>query len=270
MSDEKAISTLENRPQYLANVGNEGLDELTKFIRPARVKIIQPTATKEFAEQFAPGDVVLVPMRQKVCSLKGTFHFVPLLFYAEWICWNPLETRGTLDSIRARSLDPESEIARMARDFKAKTQQPCPEMPKSPDGKPLNLRYLEHLNFVVQIIDPPGMNTLPVVLTFCSGEHRSGSNFAALAKARGAALFANQFAATVRRRDGKKGTWFGIDVENPTTIPAFVQDEKMFAAYHTLHNDLKKALNEQRLLVDMDDSTGDAEQTVDLQNGGSF
>lgn len=252
---KEKMSELVHIPDYLKNLGTEGTEGLQDYIKPARLKVVQATASKNFADQFATGDIVAVPLMVKLASLKESIPFVPLFFYAEWICWNPLETRGTLPGIRERSLDPKSTLAIKSRNFDKRASEPCPEMPTK-DNKQLVLKYLEHLNFVVMLLQPTPLPAMPVVLTFSSGEHRSGSNFAALIKTRNAPIYACQFQATVRRRDGQKGTWYGVDCENPTTVKPFVETVEEVERNRVMYQELKKAYDNQAIIVEMDD--GDA------------
>jgi len=248
-------------PSFMMNpeYAKEGTDLLNQYIKPARLKIVQATSSKQFLDLFGAGDSVAVPMNQLIAKFAkdgpAAFHFIPLLFYPEWICWNPLELRGMLNPIRERSLDPQSKIAAMARNFDRRNSEVCPEMPKK-DNKDLFLRYNEHLNFVVVLLGKNELPDIPIVISFSSGEHKSGSNFAALIRTRQNAIYGNQFAGVVRHRTNAKGNWYGIDVENPKTesgVLPFVMDEAVFTKYREMHLKLRKAYEDQAIIVDHDD-----------------
>lgn len=244
---------------------DSSMSMLGSFIRPPRIKIIQGQAKKPFNELFKPGDLCAVPMLRPIFTgyqsraENVAFHFVPIFFYPEWVSWNPYGT--DLKPVIARSLDPKSEIAIKSRKEDLR-KEPCKERPTLPDGKPAFISHLEHLNFVIMILPENEMAGLPIVMTFASGEHRSGTNFASLVKQRKSRyLHGLQFVAKVGQRENKTGTWYGIDIDNPTTIPPYVQDRATFEQYHAIYEEFKTYYEERRLEVDYDDVTVEGKAT---------
>ncbi len=256
-------SVNEQLPDFMRDAQVEGTELLKQYVVPPRVKIIQRNARKPFSEMFKPGEIVAVPMMQRIAEYDGgrspSFHFVPLLFYPEWVAWNPMETRGTLPSVRARTLDPRDPIAVKSRSTETRLE-PCPEMPKK-DGKDLYVKYLEHLNFIVMMLPPNPLAGLPIVLTFASGEHRSGTNFTTLVQLRRAPLYGCQFEAHVRERDNGKGAWYGIDVQNPspdTGVTPFIVEKERFEEMRALHHEFKSIHEKKLLQVEYDDEPVEA------------
>jgi hypothetical protein len=147
--------------------------------------------------------------------------------------------------IEEQTFDVKSTLAIRARDPKRR-QEPHPEYP----GK--FVRFVEHLNFVV-LIAAEGFETLPVLMSFAKGEHRSGTNFMTLAQMRRAPLFAMKFVFNTAYRSNDMGQWYGIDVENPPeAVGPFVSEE----AYHinkSLHDQLKEAHDNRLIKVEHDD-----------------
>jgi hypothetical protein len=262
MSDKNELTTLNydvnsNLPAFMTGQEHEGTEQLKQFIVPPRIKAVQKLSRKPFSERFKPGDLVVIPLLERLAEYNGgkapAFYFVPILFYPEWVAWNPIEVRGTLPSIRERSFDPKSEIAVRSRSPNTRTAI-CPEIPKK-DGKDLYIRYLEHLNFIICIMPPSPFANVPIVMTFASGEYRAGQVFSTLLYMRRAPLYGCQFEAVVRERENAKGSWFGIDVQNPSSkdVSPFVQDEKMFEYYRSLHREYKKFYEQQAIQVDYSD-----------------
>jgi hypothetical protein len=260
-------------PAFLKEAAGEGMEELKHIVRPPRLKVVQKMSRKPFSDLFKAGDVVAVPQMQLVVGLGEVFHFVPLLQYLEWCVWNPLDTRGTLKTIRDRTLDPKSEIAIIARDPNKRGSKPCPEMPEK-DGKKLFLDYREHINFMWLLLPPVelGVAELPVAVSFSKGEWQAGSNFGSLLAQRNlrvTPIYGCQFAAASRERQGQKGDWHGLTVDNPAEdsgVTPFVQDEERFKFYQSLHREFATALKAKQLELDYED----VEEEIDAKNNKDF
>jgi hypothetical protein len=236
-------------------VQDTGTDGMGQFIIPPRIKIVQPVSRGEYKDKFSPGDAVLVPQMIRIVGLQldeknrpknesDSVIFTPLFFFPEYCLWNPLEAKGSMPMIRESSYDPQSHLAVRARDPKRRFE-PCPEMPDK------QMRYVEHLNFVV-LIHADGLNMLPAIMSFSRAEHRAGSNFIALIKMRMAPMYGCKFVFKTRYRENDKGQWYGIDIENPhETIGSFVDEETFkFTSYQ--YTELKKAHADRSLRVDHD------------------
>lgn len=262
-----------NRPEFLAPLTQApaGLDLVNQYISPPRLKVVQKSTRSPIIDVYNVGDVIAMPMQQLVAAIilndakrptkDGTpFYFTPVLFYPEWLFWNPLETQGVLPAIRERSFDPTSELAIKSRSPETWSVK-CPEMPEK-DGKPIFCRYVEHLNFVV-VIEPPNIiEGIPVVMSFARGEHKSGSSFCALLKMRHADIFGCRFEGVVHWRPGTgKGDWMGIDVVNPSDDKPWVETPELYDAFGKLHSEMLDAWKKKILVVDHEDEI--EEQPVD-------
>lgn len=246
------------RPDFMLDDAELGMDDLTQHIIPPRLKVVQRQSEARFLERFNPCDVILMPQEIAIAQAKlnsngkpgdesTVFHFVPLFMFAEFCQWNPLEMKGTLDSIRQRSTDPKSALAQKCRN-KELWFEPCPENPK------LMCRNVEHLNYIVTLVNHP-LAGMQLVMSFARAEHRAGSNLAALIKMR-KTFVGGVYEAVARLRVNNKGQWFGIDVQNPSEesgVNPFIQDSAQYQAYKETHLKLAKAHRDGLITVRHDD-----------------
>ena len=245
-------------PDYLSvPKGEMGTEEMSQYIIPPRVKLIQPTTKGAYREKFSEGDMVLTPQMIKITGLEfddnkkralgysSEVIFTPLFFFVEWCCWNPQEAKE-LPMIREQTFDPKHIIAAKAKDAKRRVE-PCPEFPEK------NIRFVEHLNFIVAF-HGDGFNALPpAILSFSRSEHRSGTNFMTLLKMRNAPMYGCKFAMNVQFRENDQGVWYGIDVKNPgEAVGPFVTAEQ-FAVTKKTYTELKEAHEARQLRVDYAD-----------------
>jgi len=231
--------------------GTDGTESLSQYIIPPRMKIVQKQSGSPFDERFNPGDVIVVPQMLQITDKEKPFYFLPIFFYPEWCVWNPIQMRGTLPVIRERTLDPNHPLVAKSRDPKL-WSEPCPESPE------YALRIVEHLNFVVLLLGDVALSDTPVVVSFMRAEHRCGSNLAALIRMRKAPIFGCQFEAHVGHRENQKGSWFGIDVGNPsdqTICGSFVEDEIFFEHCRELHEQYKSSHEASKIVVEYDEGT---------------
>lgn len=271
------ISIIDQRPKWLAEQQIDGIELVSQFIVPPFVKVIQKMTKPPLSEKFEVGDVVVVPNNELIAKIQhdektnrplntgNVFSFTPLFFYPEWVAWNPIQAQPALTAIRDRSTDPNSVLARRARDRRL-WSEPCPEMPKDRDGKPLHVRYCEHLNFIA-MVNVPALANMPVVFSFARSEHRSGTNFLSLIKMRKASIYGCQYAAQVSLRTwSPQGQWHGLDVFNPPAesgVMPYVESEEKYQAYRVIHEELKKAHKEQRVVAEYDTVDEDVDAPVD-------
>lgn len=250
-------------PAYLQVEDDHSVDELKHYIRPPRVKVIQSMSSDELKQKFGVADTILVPDNVLIMEAardgKGNvqpgntqpFLFTPLFFFTEFCVWNPLEMKDQLPAIRERSTDPNSAIAKRARDWNNKTM-PCPENPEH------ECEFCEHMNFIIHIQNYPE----PCVMTFSRGEFKAGVNFATLAKLRkqgtGVPLYANVFAANLTYRQGKKGSWYGLDVSNPDGDTSPYVGEEAFNRYKEMHAQFAKDYADSKIEVNYEDEPIDA------------
>ena len=109
-------------PDFMAQEEVLGLDALKQYVVPPFIKIIQKQAGDELLEHFGSGDVILSPANAMIAEMpranKGrplddattSFKIVPVLFYPEWLTWNPIELKAAEQSILYRTLDPNDPI----------------------------------------------------------------------------------------------------------------------------------------------------------------
>ena len=251
-------------PDYMSDAPT-GMDELKHFVIPPRMKIVQKQAGEKLLEQFGVGDVILTPhmiaVREMGRNPKGQptgdiepFLVVPLFFYPEWCTWNPISSRGQLPSIRERSCDPTSVLARKSRDSKLRYEK-HPDL----DGE-ATMRHVEHLNFVVYLIDHE-LGGQPIVMSFSRGEHGTGQRWASLIRARKAPIYGGVYTMGVSMRPGAKGDWWGFDPGNPDpTIHAPWVDKDSFDALRQAHEELAELHKGQLLRADYsDEDAGEAD-----------
>lgn len=250
---KKPLSNTLVSPSFMQDE-THGLDDLGTYIIPPRLKVVQRQSSTELLSLFNPGTLIAVPQMVEVSGMEDSmtglpFFFTPLFFFAEWLAWNPIEMKGVLNSIRERTLDPESALAAKARNPRL-WREVCPE---SKDHK---IRNCEHLNLVVLLLGDNVLAGTPMVISFSRSEHKCGSKLLSLIKMRKAPIFGCQFMGVVGHRANNKGEWFGVDVVNPagdSNITPFVQDEETYKRLKALHLELKEAHEKMQIRVDYDE-----------------
>lgn len=207
-----------SRPDYMADAPH-GVETLSQFLVPPRIKVVQKTADPALLEQFNEGDVILMPSKVLVAEMirdnKGhpsgkitPFYIVPVFFFPEWCSWNPIQLKGQGPAVRERSLDIKSSIAQKARSQSTRYEP-------HPDKKDLKIRHVEHLNFVSVLVGDHPYAMEPFIVSFSRGEHGAGRRFAQLVKMRKAPLYGCIFEINVGFRQNTQGNWWGLDVGNP-------------------------------------------------------
>jgi len=256
-------------PDFMKSDVNAGTENLGTYIRPPRIKVVQRNSGPTLLERFTPGDTIILPQGVLIAGIKKNsagrpessgepFYFTPILFFPEFVAWNPLETRGSEPAVLERSFDPKSQVAERARSEKLR-QVPHATLP----GKFIS--YVEHLNFVVVLYGEHEAAGTPMILSFARAEHKHGSNLCSLIKMRRAPIYGCQFQAIVGQRNNNKGNWLGIDVINPagdSGVTPFVNDPARYAALKELHDEYKKAHDAAALQVDYEETDGDAVDAV--------
>lgn len=247
-------------PEHLRADAGVGLELAKESMRPGRLKICQANRSDKFAA-FEEGDLIVTPAGVKVASAGEPFYFVPLFFYMEWATVNPHAMKATLKMIRERTLDPRSPIAVKARDPEKRGADACPENTK------MLLKHVEYLNFIVAIVLNEAISPVPVVMTFCRGEHGKGSALRDMLAMRAdrVSICANVLQGVVpeQKRVNDQGQWYGIDVGPPTgeDAPApFVMDPGEYTELKKMSDAIKKAHAASQLIVDIDE---DEEERAD-------
>ena len=238
-------------PEYVRGM-ETGLETAVQYIVPPRLKVIQKMTSGPLAEQFRIGDVVVTPQNILVAPMQYEnnralesgqgFTFVPLFWFAEWCTWNP---RGSKITIAERSLDNTSEIAAKSRDPKRRMET----VGMGEDGR--QVRHCEHLCFILKLDQGP-LAGIPIVQSFVRGEHRTGSNFLGLARMRKAPLFTMRFEASSGIRRNDDGDWYGLNIGNPTSEPAWVTEQEV-KTNQRIYEEMKAAHAANLLRADYED-----------------
>lgn len=237
-------------PAYMAG-DSTGIEEMERFIVPPRLKIVQKQSSEELLAAFSIGTVILSPQRVLVVEPGTPFTFTPIFAWPEWYSANPIETKGQLPFIRERTLDPTSRLAKKCAnpDFWVETVEE--------NGKKLEIRNIEALNFLVKIHDVESVGSTDVVMSFSRGEHKTGTSFLGLIKTRRGAMYGLRFQAVIdpnNTRSNASGAWRGFDITNAPEHP-FVSEEE-YPAYKLLHEEYKA--KRQSIRVDYDEVDADA------------
>ncbi len=238
-------------PDFMQNEEVLGLENINEFVVPPRLKIVQKQSDDKLLELYKPGDVLLTPSNVTVALLDPetkscTFNFVPLFMYPEWATWNPIALKGQEPAIRYRTTDPTDLIVAKAKS-KELREEP---IPGRTDG--LKMRHVEHLNFIIMLIDHEFEGT-PALVSFSRGEWGSGSKLCSLIKMRKAPLYGCVFTANIAFRPGSgKGTWYGIDSSNPADRVPWVTGEQ-YKIFKELHLEFEDHHKNSRLKASLED-----------------
>jgi len=239
-------------PDFMYDDIGVGTEEMGKYIRPPRIQVVL-ALSKNLTDEFNVGDVVIVPQKMLLAPVKFNEHgkpeklkvdagepifAVPILFFAEFICWNPREV-DSLPAIHERTTDENSPLAAKCRDRRLWLE----DSGHTKDDKTLMRRNTEHLNYVVVPVRGEFAGT-PMALSYSRSEHRVGSSFAALIRTRRAPLFGCIFKFTAGYRENAQGEWYGLDARNPDAnddVPGMIQDEDVYEHLRSLHEEYAHA-----------------------------
>ena len=241
-------------PSYLAEFqGDTGTEDISQFVKPARMKIVQKQANSQLLEEFKIGDLIVTPVNSLVAAKTETLVITPIFFWAEWCKWNPYELKDTLPTFADRSTDPNSPLR--AKALNERTREEA--YPDLVNGKQVFFRYVEHLNFALRIKtgDCAGM---VAVQSFYRAQHQDGSNFNQLITMRGknVPLYAMNFEGATYHKSYGGNDWYGLKVTNPATVGPFVSEAE-FEENKDLFKNFKKAHAAGSISVDFDDEQGE-------------
>jgi hypothetical protein len=255
-------------PAFMQNVEAEGVEELKGFVIPPSIKIVQKQSSDDLLNLFSPGDAIITPHNKVIAKIPlgengkptgepGHFKIVPILFFPEWIVWNPLESRGSEPAIHDRTFDMNSPIV-------AKAKNPQLRKEKHPTLEGKFRQYTEHLNFLCMVMSAEGDLEEPALLSFARTNHAAGSKLASLIKLRKAPIYGCIFDVFIVPQKNEKGSWYGFEVANPSNGPAFVSDEALFNRYQEIHREMKELQAEQRISLQYED--GETQPTPEASN----
>lgn len=222
-----------------------GTKELAQHIIPPRLKIIQKQSDDKLLEKYKAGDIIAVPLMIQLAGRGEPVGFTPVYFFVEYCTWNPIQTRGTLPAVRARSRDPESELAKKARSAELRNVEKCPE------AEEYKLNHVEHLNYICMF---DGLPETPIAVSFSKTQHRAGSTLAGLVRMRNASIFAGHYTMKTTHQSNAQGEWYGFELEND----GWVQDKETYDKWADLFELFSKAD------IDIDH---EAEETVSAGEG---
>jgi hypothetical protein len=262
-------------PEYLQQLPSDqdtGMDLMAQYVKPPRLKIVQPQSKGVVKERFNDGDVIVVPQMVKVAGVKLNEHnkpsmdkqqagepfvVVPLFFYPEFAIWNPytLSAKGDVPMIRERTTDENSEIASIARNFN-KRNQPYPN-PKNEAESKMEIKYVEHLNFVLALVNHELFDT-PVIQSFSRSDFNSGVSFIQDIRMRRKPIWACQFQAYTRYRENDQSQWYGMVMTNPAVgvnqPSPWVQSPELAQYFESMHTYFKELHASKQLQAEYDDS----------------
>lgn len=248
-----------NVPSYLQKYqqGSKplaGLEQLKQYWTPDRIKIVQGQSGEKF-KQFPVGSVVLIPQMIKVADPGQPFWVTPIFLFVEFCVWNPYGLKGQLPTIRERTFDANSEIARKARSRKLEDLfAVCPDLPPNLKNKKEDqnymLRYCEHINHICVLRrndkyqdHPANTHTnIPVIFSFHHSGFYEGKSLATLILNRRVDIYAGQYELSTVDKTNSKGTWKGFNISNPSYnsgFSGFVENEEDYLLYKGLYEDLQ-------------------------------
>lgn len=235
-------------PAFLQEgVSETALTLLSQYAAPPRMKIRQPTARSPLSEMAPEGSVVLMPSMQILASLEEEFYVTPVFFYPEWCVFNPLNMQD-LPTIRERSLDPMSDLAKRSRNAETR-KAPMPGFESdfnNPDPKKRkSIEYREHLNFIFAV-QGGDLDGVQFVATFAKGEHKTGrtlsSNIQMRTKSQRINPWGQVFATRSVKRENNDGKWYGLNFYLPTSgVSPYVTSKEQYDRLQADHNELFKA-----------------------------
>lgn len=242
-------------PSFMQADNKIGTEDMSKFIVPPRMIIVQSTA-KEPLDKYNPGTLIVMPNETVVGEfdkeercLKEPLIVVPIFFFAAYTLDNPKELWPTKGRCSEYSFDHDSVTAQRAMNPKLR------EVMIEGCTKPAV--YTTRLNFILYLMRED-INEA-VMFTFKRAEMRKGMDFNSLIKARSAPIFGCQFAVDVSKRSNDKGEWYGLDISNPPAdVGPWVANAELYEHFKEEHLKLKEA-HEAKLIAPSHDDDEEVE-----------
>lgn len=255
------IPLSENMPEHLRGRKEiKGLETARQFIRPPRIKVVDDSSSDDLKSEFGVGTILVVQGRgypphvltSPTYGDKGQpepenappVRFIPILMFREFCTWNPA---GMKPAIRFRTINIKHPVA-------AKAQNPDTRKEICPENPDKTITHVEHLVFVVQLLDVPEFKGKPCLLSFSRGNHFAGREFCTLITGCRADIFARVYELVPGFRDKINAdyTWWGIDVRNPSSGDPWVPATD-FGVFEQIHDELNEAHRENLIVADYDD-----------------
>lgn len=255
-------------PDFMREDGNMGTEQLAKFVQPPRLLVVQALSGAPL-NKYESGTVLLLPEERVVLGYSkgqtasnGHFLFTPLFFFNEYVVANPRSIAKSHGSVRERTFDDNSDIARraMSRD-KSVREFPCPE------ALDKMCKYMVRMNYLLWLYANEGEApyNAPCLLTLKSTGSTAARVLNSMIQARRTAVFGNIFAASTAARSNNEGAWHGFEFSNPPVgSPSFVEDKSTYDMFKQAHLDAKSAFEQQLFNTDDIDDETEASTNVDF------
>jgi len=217
------------RPDYITE-GQQGLEDVEqKDLLFPRAVLMQDLSPQVKEKKFSAGDIVNSVTGDIIVGCEDQpIEFIPVLFWHEWIEWQPRDEGGGMIEY---SRDREGELAR---------RYYAGEMRTLKDGREVRA-VTAYLVFLVQPLGPDG--TADASKMFCIGCAKSnlkhGRKLLTLAKMRGnVPLFAGKYTFGPNEETNRKlnTQYWAFEFENAGWTPSDV-----FEVLTKLHEELKKS-----------------------------
>lgn len=131
-----------------------------------RVQLMQAISPQVTSGKWRMGQYIDMVQEQPVVDNGKVAKIVPLMFWLEWIEWNPDRAAPKDKKVLARSTDPSSELAKMAEHYVEVD---------TPKGK--RLRVTEYYNFIVLAPSYTGNYEDAFMINFSKSSHRTGKSW---------------------------------------------------------------------------------------------
>lgn len=191
-----------------------------------RVTLQQATSLGVVDGKYRMGQFIDLAQEAVAIDMGAIGSVVPLMYWLEWIEWNPDRSAPKEKKIIARSLDPQSDLAKQASMYVEID---------TPQGK--RLKVTEYYHFIVLIPSYSGNYKDPFMISFAKSSHRCGKQWLnKLIKAKikigdslvKAPIWANQWELS-SKKEQKGGNTFAFSVIGaakmiPTDVHADVKE----------------------------------------------
>lgn len=162
---ELSVPTNENLLSLISDAEDDfGGMRKRDFILP-RANIMQALSPDVVDGRFPAGTVVDSSTKAAIIEPRKDGKFiVPLMMWIEWIEWNKQRNVGRDDRIIARSVDPQSDLAKRAESWQTYTDQNGREVPV----------VTEYYNFIAAFVDDNNDYDNIYLIGFARSSHRVG------------------------------------------------------------------------------------------------
>jgi len=261
-------------PSFLAQYAetDTSLTGMEEYVILPFLKIIQAQCQdQELKRRVGEGAVVMSPSNTLIHQPEGDegFKFVPLFFHTEFQLQSALGDQEN-PFIMDRSFDPTSELAKKARDKDQRFELYEGDETK-PEKSRRHYRYVEALCFSGMIYGDHELSGQQAVLVFSKGEFSNGRKFISAIKMRKerveidgqekpvpVPLWSQVWHLSTSLRTARAGgsPWWGFDFApaEPNLIDPSESEE-----FLAMHDSLKKAMEDNKLRVDMSDGSDEDE-----------